>query len=66
MKRKIIQIAIGAGHEEAASIIALADDGSLWEGCRRFQGKDATPRYAFKWEELPALPDNNTNFQKVR
>jgi hypothetical protein len=56
MKRKIVQISCGAGREEAVCTFALADDGTLWEGCHAYQGRDAYLKYKFEWKQLPELP----------
>jgi len=65
MKRKIIAIANRSGtNEENGSTIALADDGTLWEGYPHFQGNGKP--YEWRWECLPGLPDDPSNLGKVR
>lgn len=66
MQRKIVQICAAADNEEGAvqTVTALADDGTLWQGWHHYLGKGLGT--AFRWEQLPALPDNNFNLQKVR
>lgn len=79
MNRKIIQIATRPQNEEVTSIIALADDGTLWEGYTRRvcdkqavydeKGKQisaAVYHYEFQWEQLRELPGNVSNLTKVR
>jgi hypothetical protein len=82
MKRKIIQIVdrfIGSGDE--AVLVALADDGTLWEGANArvvdspaitrddSQGikfKAAVVHWEWKWEQIRGLPDDNSNLSRVR
>lgn len=85
MKRKIVQIVDRfISTDDEAILVALADDGTLWEGCTRLvnndevmafnvlpylerNGRTAPERiYQFYWEQIPGLPDDNTNFGKVR
>lgn len=60
MKRKIVQIAMNAG-----VAIALADDGSVWEGYTEFE-QVASPQLKFVWHQLPGLPNDDANLSKVR
>ena len=75
MKRKIIQIATMPANDPGAIpvIFALADDGTVWDGCSRLNGHyvrdDGSyggPKYEWGWEQIPALPDNLTNLSKVK
>lgn len=65
MKRKIIQIAVSHDTENDVTIVnALADDGTLWSGFNHWVGSGKPA--VFQWDQLPALPDNDTNLHKVR
>lgn len=74
MKRTIVQITnryIDA--ESNATLIALADDGTLWEGIETRvidqaagNGKPMTHHWEWRWESINGLPDNTTNLSKVR
>ena len=69
MNRKVIQIAqatSGESSDMVSVVVALCDDGTMWEGYNRYQGKGATPLYTFTWEQLPAIPHDLSNLQKVR
>ena len=82
MKRTIFQIASRyVSNEDEASVLALADDGTLWEGnkvrvalekelrCPDTQRllKAAVYKYEFQWERLIDLPERySDNFTKVR
>jgi hypothetical protein len=66
MKRKIVQIATYYQKvEEGLSrgiLIALADDGTIWRGYQKTANVET-----WKWyDELPSLPDDNSNLGKVR
>lgn len=63
MKRKVVQI---TSHvvEECGITIALADDGTVWEGYLRYHPNEE-PKYKFKWEQLPDLPSDISNLSKV-
>lgn len=84
MKRKIIQIVDRfISKEDEATLVALAEDGTVWEGCLRQVNKERdkynalpyeirkiTPVpanvFEFSWEQLPGLPNDNTNLSRVR
>lgn len=75
MKRKIIQIATMPALDAGAVpvIIALADDGTVWDGCSRLVGNHTREdgsyggaKYEWGWEQIPALPDNLSNLSKVK
>jgi hypothetical protein len=50
--RIISQISSGVDAEGGITVLALADDGTLWEGCRVRQAN----KYEFRWYQLPSLP----------
>lgn len=65
MKRTIVYICNRSGRtDQEGSIIALANDGTLWEGYPHWVANGKP--YEFKWTELPSLPDDNANLGKVR
>ena len=74
MKRKIIQVACMPAADAGAvpCIIALADDGTLWDGYSEYMGQKAdsqgymVPHYEFGWHEYPGLPDNNSALTRVK
>lgn len=74
MNRKIVQInTVIYGEERNLQVtVALADDGTLWEGFVRsvpvyFGDKQTGEReHRFIWSEFPHLPQNTSNFTKVR
>lgn len=64
MKRKIIQITGFPGTaEDGGTLVALADDGTLWEGYQHYYRGQTRPH---KWNQIPTLPDDNSNLSKVR
>lgn len=82
MKRTIIQISSRHGSNgDEASVLALADDGTLWEGYKVGVMKEKEVRcpdtmrlikaaewvYEFQWHRLIDLPERySDNFTKVR
>ncbi len=63
-ERRIVQISAHAdGHGSRDRIVALADDGTLWEG----YWESSTARLV--WHRLPSLPpidDYNADLQQLR
>jgi len=80
MKRKIVQIAVQEHTKEGdgGRLVALADDGTLWEGgilllnadelsaARRAGAKTPAPKYGWQWVQIPDLPQNTSNLTKVK
>jgi len=69
MTRKIVQIATPFCGEGAIPVtLALADDGTLWQGHWEAQGGyGGNPlTYTYKWEEIPNIPQWNANMTKVK
>lgn len=75
MKRKIVQIACMPANDPGAVpvIFALADDGTVWGGCSsivghhmRDDGMYLGPKFEWAWDQIPSLPDNNSNLSKVK
>ena len=56
MERKIVQIATSSDAENGQITLALANDGTLWEGYPRHQGPNANPRYIWEWSQIQQLP----------
>jgi hypothetical protein len=59
-KRQIIQIAVAGTKEDDPTIVALADDGTVWRTAvqhvfNRGAGGVQTAK-EFGWHQLPALP----------
>lgn len=58
--RRIIQIGIAVDSEGSSTVLALAEDGTLWEGWRMDEGKRGAHGrvvWVFKWTQLPMLPE---------
>ena len=74
MTRKIVQISTPAVSEGAYMYtMALADDGTLWQGHwepeyvkRSDRAGYATTGYKYVWEEIPNIPQWNSNMTKVK